>query len=85
VWNAPLRSVVECSPADTDLVAGDLVQWRRKISSEEVDDAYKGHLNVFDALVVGVPDPCYGQHWDYPAGAWPASRAVFHVLQRVSM
>ncbi len=33
-----------------------------KIYPEEVEAALKGHRDVFDALVVGVPDPRYGQH-----------------------
>jgi acyl-CoA synthetase (AMP-forming)/AMP-acid ligase II len=33
-----------------------------KIYPEEVEAALKGHPNVFDALVVGVPDPRFGQH-----------------------
>jgi 3-oxocholest-4-en-26-oate---CoA ligase len=33
-----------------------------KIYPEEVEAALKGHADVFDALVVGVPDPRYGQH-----------------------
>jgi 3-oxocholest-4-en-26-oate---CoA ligase len=33
-----------------------------KIYPEEVEAALKGHPGVFDALVVGVPDPRYGQH-----------------------
>ncbi|MCV7314442.1 acyl-CoA synthetase [Mycolicibacillus parakoreensis] len=33
-----------------------------KIYPEEVEAALKGHPEVFDALVVGVPDPRYGQH-----------------------
>lgn len=32
-----------------------------KIYPEEVEGALKGHPDVFDALVVGVPDPRYGQ------------------------
>jgi len=32
-----------------------------KIYPEEVEAALKGHPGVFDALVVGVPDPRYGQ------------------------
>ncbi|WP_421843897.1 acyl-CoA synthetase [Mycobacterium sp.] len=32
-----------------------------KIYPEEVEAALKGHADVFDALVVGVPDPHYGQ------------------------
>src|SRR6201999_3115040 len=33
-----------------------------KIYPEEVEAALKGHPDVFDALVVGVPDPRSGQH-----------------------
>jgi acyl-CoA synthetase (AMP-forming)/AMP-acid ligase II len=33
-----------------------------KIYPEEVEGALKGHPDVFDALVVGVPDLRYGQH-----------------------
>lgn len=33
-----------------------------KIYPEEVEAALKTHPEVFDALVVGVPDPRYGQH-----------------------
>ena len=33
-----------------------------KIYPEEVEAALKTHPDVFDALVVGVPDPRYGQH-----------------------
>ena len=33
-----------------------------KIFPEEVESALKSHPDVFDALVVGVPDPRFGQH-----------------------
>jgi acyl-CoA synthetase (AMP-forming)/AMP-acid ligase II len=33
-----------------------------KIYPEEVEAALKAHPGIFDALVVGVPDPRYGQH-----------------------
>ncbi len=33
-----------------------------KIYPEEVEGALKGHPDVFDAVLVGVPDPRYGQH-----------------------
>ena len=33
-----------------------------KIYPEEVEAALKGHPDVFDALVVGVPDERFGQH-----------------------
>ena len=32
-----------------------------KVYPEEVEAALKGHPDVFDALVVGAPDPRYGQ------------------------
>jgi fatty-acyl-CoA synthase len=32
-----------------------------KVHSEEVEEALKLHANVVDALVVGVPDPKWGQ------------------------
>ncbi|MCW1957853.1 MAG: acyl-CoA synthetase, partial [Mycobacterium sp.] len=33
-----------------------------KVCPEEVEAALKGHPDVFDALVVGVPDERFGQH-----------------------
>jgi len=33
-----------------------------KVYPEEVEAALKGHPDVFDALVVGLPDPRFGQH-----------------------
>ena len=33
-----------------------------KVYPEEVEAALKGHPDVFDALVVGVPDDRFGQH-----------------------
>ena len=51
-----------------------------KIYPEEVEAALKGHPDVFDALVVGVPDPRFGQHVaavvhraTAPARRWPSS------------
>ena len=35
---------------------------RRRSTPEEVEAALKGHPDVFDALVVGVPDERFGQH-----------------------
>ena len=32
-----------------------------KVYAEEVEEALKGHPGVFDAVVVGVPDPRWGQ------------------------
>ena len=51
-----------------------------KIYPEEVEAALKGHPDVFDALVVGVPDPRFGQHVaavvqareGVPARRWPS-------------
>jgi 3-oxocholest-4-en-26-oate---CoA ligase len=45
-----------------------------KIYPEEVEAALKGHPNVFDALVVGVPDPRYGQHVAAVVQARPGCR-----------
>jgi acyl-CoA synthetase (AMP-forming)/AMP-acid ligase II len=45
-----------------------------KIYPEEVEAALKGHPDVFDALVVGVPDPRYGQHVAAVVQARPGSR-----------
>ena len=44
-----------------------------KIYPEEVEAALKGHPDVFDALVVGVPDPRYGQHVAAVVQARPGS------------
>jgi 3-oxocholest-4-en-26-oate---CoA ligase len=45
-----------------------------KIYPEEVEAALKGHADVFDALVVGVPDPRYGQHVAAVVQARPGTR-----------
>ncbi|GJO58334.1 long-chain-fatty-acid--CoA/3-oxocholest-4-en-26-o ate--CoA ligase [Mycobacterium marinum] len=45
-----------------------------KIYPEEVEAALKGHPDVFDALVVGVPDPRYGQHVAAVVAPRPGSR-----------
>ena len=45
-----------------------------KIYPEEVEAALKGHPDVFDALVVGVPDPRYGQHVAAVVHARPGCR-----------
>jgi 3-oxocholest-4-en-26-oate---CoA ligase len=45
-----------------------------KIYPEEVEAALKGHPDVFDALVVGVPDPRYGQHVAAVVQARPGCR-----------
>jgi 3-oxocholest-4-en-26-oate---CoA ligase len=45
-----------------------------KIYPEEVEAALKGHPDVFDALVVGVPDPRYGQHVAAVVHARPGRR-----------
>jgi 3-oxocholest-4-en-26-oate---CoA ligase len=45
-----------------------------KIYPEEVEAALKGHPDVFDALVVGVPDARYGQHVAAVVQARPGSR-----------
>ena len=45
-----------------------------KIYPEEVEAALKGHPDVFDALVVGVPDPRYGQHVAAVVQPRPGSR-----------
>ncbi|MBV8789691.1 MAG: acyl-CoA synthetase [Mycobacterium sp.] len=45
-----------------------------KIYPEEVEAALKAHPDVFDALVVGVPDPRYGQHVAAVVQARPGSR-----------
>ena len=45
-----------------------------KIYPEEVEGALKGHPDVFDALVVGVPDPRYGQHVAAVVQARPGTR-----------
>src|ERR1700754_3205300 len=45
-----------------------------KIYPEEVEAALKGHPDVFDALVVGVPDTRYGQHVAAVVQARPGTR-----------
>jgi acyl-CoA synthetase (AMP-forming)/AMP-acid ligase II len=45
-----------------------------KVYPEEVEAALKGHPDVFDALVVGVPDPRYGQHVAAVVQARPGRR-----------
>ena len=45
-----------------------------KVYPEEVEAALKGHPDVFDALVVGVPDPRYGQHVAAVVQARPGHR-----------
>jgi acyl-CoA synthetase (AMP-forming)/AMP-acid ligase II len=45
-----------------------------KIYPEEVEAALKAHPDVFDALVVGVPDPRYGQHVAAVVQPRPGSR-----------
>ncbi|HEY2449896.1 MAG TPA: acyl-CoA synthetase [Mycobacterium sp.] len=45
-----------------------------KIYPEEVEAALKGHPDVFDALVVGVPDARYGQHVAAVVQALPGAR-----------
>ena len=45
-----------------------------KIYPEEVEAALKGHPDVFDALVVGVPDPRYGQQVAAVVQARPGRR-----------
>jgi len=51
-----------------------------KIYPEEVEAALKGHPDVFDALVVGVPDARYGQHVaavvQARPGSWPTLSAL---------
>ena len=53
-----------------------------KIYPEEVEAALKGHPDVFDALVVGVPDPRYGQHVAAVVQARPGSRPSLSELDR---
>ncbi|WP_244749356.1 acyl-CoA synthetase [Mycobacterium tuberculosis] len=45
-----------------------------KVYPEEVEAALKGHPDVFDALVVGVPDPRYGQQVAAVVEARPGCR-----------
>src|SRR3984957_19621883 len=51
-----------------------------KIYPEEVEAALKGHPDVFDALVVGVPDPRYGQHVAAVVAPRPGSRPTLSEL-----
>jgi 3-oxocholest-4-en-26-oate---CoA ligase len=51
-----------------------------KIYPEEVEAALKGHPDVFDALVVGVPDSRYGQHVAAVVQARPGSRPTLSAL-----
>ncbi len=51
-----------------------------KIYPEEVEAALKGHPDVFDALVVGVPDPRYGQHVAAVVQARPGARLALAEL-----
>jgi 3-oxocholest-4-en-26-oate---CoA ligase len=51
-----------------------------KIYPEEVEAALKGHPDVFDALVVGVPDPRYGQHVAAVVQARPEARPTLAEL-----
>jgi 3-oxocholest-4-en-26-oate---CoA ligase len=51
-----------------------------KIYPEEVEAALKGHPDVFDALVVGVPDARYGQHVAAVVQARPGPRPTLSEL-----
>ena len=53
-----------------------------KIYPEEVEAALKGHPDVFDALVVGVPDPRYGQHVAAVVAPRPGTRPTLAELDR---
>lgn len=53
-----------------------------KIYPEEVEAALKGHPDVFDALVVGVPDPRYGQHVAAVVQPRPGARPALSELDR---
>ena len=53
-----------------------------KIYPEEVEAALKGHPDVFDALVVGVPDPRFGQHVAAVVQARPGARPSLSELDR---
>lgn len=53
-----------------------------KIYPEEVEGALKGHPDVFDALVVGVPDPRYGQHVAAVVAPRPGTRPSLSELDR---
>jgi acyl-CoA synthetase (AMP-forming)/AMP-acid ligase II len=51
-----------------------------KIYPEEVEAALKGHPDVFDTLVVGVPDARYGQHVAAVVQARPGRRPSLSTL-----
>lgn len=51
-----------------------------KIYPEEVEAALKGHPDVFDALVVGVPDARYGQHVAAVVAPRPGTRPALSEL-----
>ncbi|MEE6175243.1 acyl-CoA synthetase [Mycobacterium sp. 050134] len=53
-----------------------------KVYPEEVEAALKGHPDVFDALVVGVPDPRYGQHVAAVVAPRPGARPSLAELDR---
>jgi 3-oxocholest-4-en-26-oate---CoA ligase len=53
-----------------------------KIYPEEVEAALKGHPDVFDALVVGVPDSRFGQHVAAVVQARPGARPSLSELDR---
>ncbi len=53
-----------------------------KIYPEEVEAALKAHPHVFDALVVGVPDPRYGQQVAAVVQARPGRRPSLSELDR---
>jgi len=53
-----------------------------KIYPEEVEGALKGHPDVFDALVVGVPDPRYGQQVAAVVAPRPGARPTLAELDR---
>ena len=53
-----------------------------KIYPEEVEAALKGHPDVFDALVVGVPDPRYGQHVAAVVQPRPGTRLALAELDK---
>lgn len=51
-----------------------------KVYPEEVEGALKGHPDVFDALVVGVPDERYGQHVAAVVAPRPGARPSLTAL-----
>ena len=51
-----------------------------KVYPEEVEAALKGHPDVFDALVVGVPDDRYGQHVAAVVAPRPGARPTLSAL-----